>query len=325
MSGYDFYVKGKRNLHRPLIARKYFEISYSFANMRYKSLLKLIMLDINESNYKSARKLINTGLNDYQNYVELYIFRSFLEFDEYNFNKCRSLIFGNMNEDNYINILLKSIDIDIQLRDFSQAEKKILDLMNNDNTYLMAVFRLVSLKILEGDYEVAMFLLKSIEVKKLSKSDLYLYRDFMAYLKYLKGELEHSNVKLYKHLRLLEEGNNSLYDHLKKHKKARHDHNDGCFLSDINFKNLVSKAESYLERVRPIHHLATDKYRFRMDRTIGKLGDVKMRDLCVVTHINTKKIIAMYPIILSEGFDSEGYGVLDVPSSNEKQKIILPN
>lgn len=55
------------------------------------------------------------------------------------------------------------------------------------------------------------------------------------------------------------------------------------------------------------HFEVSDMYRFKLDTPIGFKGDEITSDSCVVTMIGTKDILTMYPVLLSDEFDKEGF------------------
>lgn len=325
MNFHDFYANGKKNLGRPAIARAMFQEAYKFPSTRYKSLLQLISLDIKSDNLRHARKLINKHLDEYGNCYRFNITRSFLEHEEYNFRKQQSIIYNNMDENNYISSLYSLADVDLQLGNYEDAFYKYYELFDLDENNTKAIFGMIEAKMLEENYDEAQEILTMLDFKQLSNKDINTYRDFRTFLKYYRGKLKIKNItnqeKRYKYMRLFEDDNVSLYKHLEKHKNSRIDHNDGCFLYDLDLVALVNEVDFILAGERPIRYMGNDKYRLNMGRTIGLLGDQKMHDLCVVTVINTKKIITMYPIILSRNFDSEGFGKILLPQNKVEEKL----
>lgn len=312
MNNWDIYAKGKMFMSRnPLVARQFFEDSYNFEPTRYKSLLKLLSLDLKEGNFKDARRLINLHKDDYQNALRFNVFRGYLEHDELNFLREEKILCANIRETNLEASVNNLADIDLQFERFDRAFYRYYSLIDSNEYSVKSVFKIAALRIIEGNYEGADDALGLLDVDELSNVELRMYRDFKKYLRYFKGKLRVRNVsnpkKKYKLYRLVENGNDTLLRHLEKHKHQRPYHHDGCFIKEINFYELIGEATEIIKTTKPVHGLTGDKYIVDTRRRIGMLDKEEMTGLCIVTILGTKIIVTMYPVLLSEEFNIESY------------------
>lgn len=316
-NNWELYAKGKKYNKRPQIARKFFEESYGFSSTRYKSLLQLISLDLKEGNFAHARMLINSHQEEYGNENRFNVFKSYVEHDEYNFGRERNIILQNLCENNYEFTNEKLADISVQFGRTDEAFRAYCELLENPKWFTKGIFKMTQLEILGGDYKAAYNFLSLLDFNELNFHQQCIYKDFLKYINFLKGKLKRKHINHlannYKYSRLLEKGEDSLIKHVEKHKTRRPDHNDGCLLRDINIPDLVAEAKEIIGVINPVYNLSSDKYYINMGRTIGTLLEAEMNGLCVVTFPGSNIIITMYPVILSEDFNKEGYNHVLLP------------
>jgi len=106
--------------------------------------------------------------------------------------------------------------------------------------------------------------------------------------------------------RLFNHSDKVLMNHIRRHCNQKLRNTVACFLPHIDIKKLLYEARDRIEDMNANHFEFSDMYRFRLDSLIGYKGDLDTSDLCVATLIDTKDIITMYPVLLSEEFDIEG-------------------
>lgn len=163
---------------------------------------------------------------------------------------------------------------------------------------------------------------KVSQVDKLCEND-----DFLIGIEYLKrikfivkyrsNMLEKEDLKniSYCERQLVNYSKNIALEHIRNHynensKKEKH----SLFNSDIDIEDLYEDAKEKIKNLTPNFTLV-DKYYVRYDKPIGTLDGVETNILAVVTNINTKDIIAMYPTI-----DIKGYNRFELTKEEKPQK-----
>lgn len=271
-------------------------------------LAKLIKIKILEGKYATARHLLN---NSKQDNISLKFLFGLLENIENNFKTSKKYYHDCLVDPNFQHKSLLAIaKIHIQNGDNEIARQMLQTLQLNTNFYVQATYNLIALNILEGDYEKAFYLLKTIDITQLTKKLLHHYRILNLYLLYMLGKLNEIpdyTKQDYMFTRLLDKSDAPLLKHLSKHFDQTQKDNNGCFLESLDLKKLLQDAREKIATINGNHFEITDMYRFRLDEPIGFKHNELTNDLCVVTMIGTQDIVTMYPVLLSSEFDREGF------------------
>lgn len=292
-------------------ARYWFEISMNDPNFRDDSLSKLIQIEIREGKYSTARQLLNQnkGINS----VKLKQVYGLLENIENNFEQSKKYYSQCMVDPTMqYKSLLALAKLYMQIGDYEVTRKMLETLRLKPNFYIQATFSLAALNILEYDFFEVRNLANEIDVSKLTPKLMQHYRILDSYSKYFLGQLKQSDntfdpTRDYMIYRLFDHSESTLLSHIGKHCNQQERATKGCFFQDTDLRKLVKDARSMIEDMNGNHFELSDIYKFKLDRPIGYKGDLITNDLCVVTVIGTKDIITMYPVLLSDEFDKEGF------------------
>lgn len=291
-------------------ARHWFEIAVKDSNFKDESLSKLIQIEIREGKYSKARKILveNKDISS----IGLKQIYGLLENIENNFEQSRKYYSECMvDPDMQYKSLLAIAKLYIQTGDYEVARKMFETLRLNPKFYIQATFGLASLNIFEHNFFEAQKLMNEINVSKLTPKLTQHYRILDSYIKYFLGQLRMSDNKFdpvrdYMIYRLFDHSEDTLLNHIEKHRNQAEKETNGCFFRYTDTKKLLYDARNKIEDMNANHFEVSDMYRFRLDTPIGYKDDLITSDLCVVTIIGTKDIITMYPVSLSDEFDKEG-------------------
>ncbi len=303
-------------------ARKWFEISYNDPKFRDDSLFQIIEIYLKEGKYDKARKLLEEN-SDNQT-IRIKQLYGLLENIEYNFNASKRYYGECMSDSKMQNKSLLSIaKLYMQTGDTEVARKMFETLQLNKHFKGQSTIDLVCLNILEREYKDAERLFKKINETELPQKLSYNYRFLNIYIKYLLGTLKASDncfdpIREYTIYKLFDNSEEILLNHISKHLNQRDKESNGCFFKYIDLKKLLSDAREKIKNINASHFGTADLYRFRLDTPIGFKDDKITNDLCVVTMIGKKDILTMYPVLLSDEFDKEGF-------STNKELILKRN
>ena len=292
-------------------ARRWFEISYNEPEFREESLYKLIQIDLREGKYAKVRKLLKENIENQT--VRLKQAYGLLENIENNYESSKRYYSECMAEPKMQNRVLLSIaKLYIQTGNHQVARKMFETLQLNKYYNTQSTTGLICLNILEGNYKDAEKLLKEIDERRLTPKLYQHYQILNMYVKYFQGNLKTSDnhfdpVKEYMIYRLFDNSDETLLNHIQRHTNQRDRKSNGCFFEHTDLKKLLSDAREKIENMNSNHFEFSDMYRFRLDNPIGFKGSEITSDLCVATIIGTKDILTMYPVLLSDEFDKEGF------------------
>lgn len=305
-NGQNFLIKNDY-----INARYWLEIASQNEKYLEKSLSKLIQIEIREGKYAKAREM----LNFHKDLDSPYLKQTWglLENVENNFETSKRYYSECMINPEMQHISLLAISkLYIQTGDNEVARKMLETLQLDSGFNAQSTFGLVGLNLLEGKYQEAFNLLKTIDKRKLSSKHLQHYRILNEYLllnlEKTKKILNNSDTtKSYMMYSRCDRSEETLLKHIRKHINQNERNNNGFFFKDIDLKTLLYAARDKIQNMNSNHFEISDMYRFRLDTSIGYINDEITSDLCVVTRVGTKDIITMYPVQLSSEFDKEGF------------------
>lgn len=291
-------------------ARYWFEKSYCDDNFKIESLSKIIQIEIREGKYAKAREMLNNNKNINSPIIKQVY--GLLENIENNFEQSKRYYSECMTTPNMqYKSLLALAKIYVQTGDYEVATKMYQTLQLNPNYYIPATIGLICLNILEKRFYEAQQCIRKIDESKLTLKLTQYCRILDTYIRYFLGQLKpldnkYDPKKDYMFYRLFDHSEETLLNHIEKHKNQSEKYSNGCFFKYTDLRSLLVDAKERIENMNGNHFEISDMYRFRLDTPIGYKGDLITNDLCVVTMIGTKDIVTMYPVSLSDEFDKEG-------------------
>ena len=308
-NGLNFYINGDYGNARNLLEQIVIDNENEY---RKKALIILIKINLNEGKYALARKLLDDN-KDLDQYSILLICGK-LELIEYNYNASKDYYNQGFNGNVIMqhNALLYMANVYMQLGDYAIAEKMFETLLNDKKFGVQAIFGLMSLSILKGDYDTAYKLLLSIKTEELSPKLLKQYNDNKIYILNLLGELDkyknQFDSRSYLIPRLLDSSNDELIlAHIARHKRLSNKMTNGCFFQYLDLESLYNDTQNIILQMHGNHYGITDMYMLRLLEPIGYKGNELTTDICVTTFLGTKDIVTIHPVSLSDKFDSEGF------------------
>ncbi len=273
-------------------------------------------------NYLKARKLLKENykrnsyiLNQYYGLLEN-IENNFCRSKEY-FNNC--LVFRKKE----LSALLSLSKVHIQLGNYGVAKEILTNLQKKESYYYQATIDLIYLYILLNDYEQAYYWYQTIDFENAS-ARIYKHGQIIkTYLLKALGENEMLSkidyVSNYTAVRIINNSDEDLIRHVRKHINLENEYADDKFFSNIDINKLLKVVNKEIATLNPNHFEVSDIYRFSLDEPIGYKGNQLTNDIAVVTVLDTKCIITMYPIKLSNEFD------IDSNAKNEKLRLKRQN
>lgn len=289
-------------------ARYWYEIAFNSPEYRDKSLARLIQLNFREGKYSEARSILNENLDNSSYYFKFLY--GLLENIENNFEASKKWYSECMIDPQMQNKALLSLTkLYVQTADYEIAEKMFETLQYNQVFYIQATYGLICMYILTKEYDKAYNLLMSIDKNKLTSKLLIHYRSLYTNLLYFLGRLKNINdpdIVKYSAQLLLNNSDSLVLSHISKHLNQDQKMSSGCFFEDINLQKLLDDVKKQIAIMNPNHFELSDMYRFRLDTPIGFKGNEITNDICVTTSIGSKRIVTMFPVLLSNEFDKEG-------------------
>lgn len=257
--------------------------------------LNKVFNDLKSGNYDSARKsLENLSLTSDYNYFKYY---GLLEKLENNFEEgIKYYGKGLRVTSEQPNSLIEVANLYIQTGN-NYIGRKMLETLIDDKDYsFKAKINLIYLDILENKYEDAYKILQDISIQELDDNDLYLMDYIYKFLLYkLQNKICTQDNYPYVLSALLRKYNNMLL--MKNIADSKR------FLKYMDYREFVRDMTGKIQDLNGNHFALFDMYRLHLDSPIGYCGDVLTSDVCVSTVINTKEIVNIQPIILSEKYD----------------------
>ena len=259
--------------------------------------LELGRLELKEGHTNKARYyfeyLLNTKNDEYA-ILEL----GRLELQEGNKDKARYYFEYLLNTKNDEHAMLELGRLKLQEGNKDKARHYFEYLLNTKND-VYAKEELLFLNINEGKYEDAYKLLDSI-------SDIMeknVYSNTKNFLEYKLGisDRNSNNQINYFNSQLYNYDENLALDHISKHldendKKKVH----SVFYSDVDLRELLLMVKDKIGNAVPNRSTIIDKYIVNCDDSIATIESKETKYIEVITFSNTKNIITMYPVLISE-------------------------
>ncbi len=305
---YEDAVRHYKN-NNLFVARTLFEKLLGIPRYRKYALLYLFQIEIKDGNIKRAREIVNKlksmGIPNGLNIATL-------EQIEYNFDKSKKFLNECLFKPSISKVAsLYLAKIYIQLGDYDTGRELLKRLQENYDFYVQATFSLISLSILQEDFEESERLLRNLDTSRMTPKVLSHYRKTENIIKYLKGQIDKiPNSKREESNYILnlfqDESDETLLAHIKRHEIKRRNAPPILFQENLDYEKLLSDISEQISSMNGNHFEVSDMYRFKLDYPVGITPTGTTKDICVATVIGTKKIITAYPILLSSEFDREG-------------------
>lgn len=307
VKAFDF-LKKENNIE----ARKCLELAYTSENpdIKNKALINLLYLDLKEGKYAKVRKFLEElGSIDNLELIRIY---GLLELIEYNYTASNLYFNQCLKEPNMqFKTLLSLAKNYTHMGDFELANHIYETLLVQPNISHDAIFGLVGIKMLQHNYGGALDILKRLDKSTLPANLKKRYDITYEYLLFLGGKLRKRKRKYnendeYMFYRLYDDSEETLLNHISKHLNQEDRYSNGCFFKYIDLKKLLIEAKRIIEEINYNHQGTMNNYLIKLDTPIGYKEDIITNDLCISTVTGTNSIITMYPVNLSDKFDSEG-------------------
>ncbi len=287
-------------------AKPYFQKTLENPNYQEKSIFYLNKIYIQESKYDMARQLLEKYYKENSNFLNMSY--GLLETIESNFESAKKYYQLCMNTyKNQNKILLELARLNIQTGDNEIGRKMFETLKYEEKYQAIALINLILINIIEKKYDESYYLLQKLSNCDLRGNVINTFNNLKYLLKYFTLKNNNKNDILNNYLihRLYDDSDDTLLSHISNHINQQNKDTEGCFFKYIDLKKIVDIAHKTIENMNPNHFELLDMYRFRLDNPIGFKEEKVTSDLCVMTVFNTKKIVTMYPVSLSNQFDRE--------------------
>lgn len=155
---------------------------------------------------------------------------------------------------------------------------------------------LVELEIKRENYQKAYDYLLSLngqEDSKLRRQTIFYLKNKLNLL--TEKEKEYHALKYDEKQFLNYDKNKALY-HIKMHQKESEDPKRTLFFEEINIEEIYEIAEEKIKDKAPIKSTLTETYIVELEKEVGILQKKPTNKIYVITEVNTKNIITIYPV-----------------------------
>lgn len=293
----DAFFNGKTEYNNKnyAVARYWYKIAMQDSKYAPKCIEMLFFTEIKEGRYDEARNLLNSYyFIDTDTVIKHF---GHLEDMEYNFKKSRDYF------EEYAKYTIDlAADIGIarsyyQLGEYDRA-LEILNSIKRKDFDKVTLYE-VCLLFYIGKYSEALRKINLINISKLEIRDNKIYRDILTLLKYKLEILRDSDITMYSHATLLDSSQSLLISHINNHFEKEID------FKGSNIEEFIEMIKNIIENMNAIHYGGVDIYKFKLSESLGIKSKDNKNGIKVVTHLGSKDIITIYPIILSDEFDKE--------------------
>lgn len=261
-------------------------------NQKIKARFLLCKLQLLVGDYNFAKKNLETlkKNNDIKNEVLLEL--SLLDY--YNFNYSSSMHYLNkipldINNYYYFQILF---NIKIKTNDYEGALSLFNDLNINSPHYIQIIYLEIKFKNYEKAYKHLLQLIK-YNHSNYNGVELQRIEYFLSHKLNIKSIFDY---KTYSINQMINYNKEQCLEHLLNHKNENEEKTiHSVFTKRINVNDLYDDIKAKLSTSKPYKFNLADKYLIDMNYTVGKVCDFKTTKLEVVTAVNTKDIITVYP------------------------------
>lgn len=282
-----------------IYAKYWLSISLSDSNLFLKSIKKIIVINIKQNNYQEARDYIER----YKNMYDLNELRALLECIEYNYDESLAHYKEFLNKTNrfFDKTLLNMAIVYMNKRDHELSCLLSNGIEESSTSYIDSQFSLIYNYIYQHDYETAFSLLNKIKLSSLMNREQFInYKSLEVYLLYyLNRYVSDKNSFFYQ--RLTSKDNELLIQAIDNQIQ------NGVMLDSIDKEELIETAKTSINELNANNLHRMDVYCFKTDKPVGYVNRTITNDIKVITILDTKKIVSISPIILSDEYNKEGY------------------
>lgn len=275
--------------------------------MTDQEIVNYIQKDLKNSKYVKLRNFTEQAK---ESNLEIELLKALLENIEMNYSKSEQIYSSCLEK--YADkekTLYYLASLQIQKGEYEIARAIYETLAFDSKYYVKATYGIVYTFIYERDFKTAYDYLNKINTNALNDKQIHDHKNIYMYiqkelgiLKNIKSLDKHDDYFIYQHIF---NSDKTLENHIKSHCNQLDKYSTSCFYKEIDLKKLIADAKREIEDINPNKYEISDVYRMKLDNSIGYSEGISTKDLAVVTIAGTKNIITMYPIQLSEHFDSE--------------------
>lgn len=276
----------------------YFNTSMESSEFRLDSLIKLFGAYIKMSNFLKCREIIDKM----RELTAVTLYEATVDYSEFNFHSSLQKFKEVFNKGiDQRNALFKIANLYANFG-YLDVARTIYESLVMQDLNVRSSKAIISLDLLEKDYEHARKVLESIRYNILPKY----YEDFLLFIDYFSGKRT-CNSSIYLSNLLFDSSDKKLVQHIERHKEKRSKGIE-CFDKDLNVKELVMNVRGLLKRYNSVYDLnaLTSKFVFPLDKDISDLKFNRLSGLQVNVLIGSDEIITMFPMNLSSEFNREG-------------------
>lgn len=163
---------------------------------------------------------------------------------------------------------------------------------------IYAILELINLDLLENKFDEAYKLLNDNYTRLVNVINNKIITNTEFYIRYKLGLLDEDEDKTQYYKRnLISYDENDVISHIKKHSSfidMKRIHTK--FQEDIDIITLFSDVKKLINDIKPTYSTSVDIYYINYGKIIGNVNNEETKYLEVVTYINTKNILTIYPI-----------------------------
>ena len=170
---------------------------------------------------------------------------------------------------------------------------------------IYAILELINLDLLENKLDEAYKLLQENYTRLMNVIDNKVITNTDFYIRYKLGILkdDEDKSKYYKR-NLIKYSQNDIINHIKRHTNSFNGKKiHSQFSENIDIYVLLSNAKKLISDINPSYSTSVDIYYVDYGEVVGNVNDEETTYLEIVTYINTKNILTIYPISKEIGND----------------------
>lgn len=183
--------------------------------------------------------------------------------------------------------------------DFDIARYFFEEMVKTDKlASIYAILELINLDLLENKLDEAYKLLQENYTRLMNVVDNKVITNTDFYIRYKLGLLNDDDDKTkYYRRNLIRYNQNDVINHIKRHTNS----SDGKkihsqFSENIDIYVLLYNAKKLISNINPSYSTSVDIYYVNYGEVVGNVNDEETTYLEIVTYINTKNILTIYPI-----------------------------
>lgn len=170
---------------------------------------------------------------------------------------------------------------------------------------IYAIWELINLDLLENKFEEAYELLRENYTRLMNTIDKKVITNIDFHIRYKLGLLNEDDdkTKYYKR-NLIKYSEKDVINHIKRHTNSSDSKKiHSQFSENIDIYVLLSNAKKLISDINPSYSTSVDIYYVDYGEVVGNVNDEETTYLEIVTYINTKNILTIYPISKEIGND----------------------